>query len=94
VAVGESMTVDVDARALAADNNLRVVLVPASTSDSVSDPQAFFVDAKDVSAAQQQLRLPAHAAGPSEVRLYSVPHTGTDYRVAARASVMVSGGAN
>lgn len=90
VGVGEPLAVDVDARALAADYNLRVVVVPANTPDSVVDPKTFFAGAKDVAPTQMRVTLAAKIAGASEVRLYSVPHFATDYAVAARIPVMIT----
>ena len=89
-AVGEPIVVDVDARALAENYNLRVVVVPKDTPDSVIDPKTFFADTKDIAATQMQVTITAHSAGPSEVRLYSVPHFATDYVVSARVPMMIT----
>ena len=90
VAVGEPLVVNVDARALVDNYNLRVVVVPVDTPDSVIDPKTFFVNAKDAAPTELQVTVTARSAGPSEVRLYSVPHFGTDYTVAARMPIMVT----
>jgi tight adherence protein C len=90
IAVGEPLVVNVDARALADNYNLRVIVVPLNTPDSVIDPKAFFVNAKDAAATELRVTVTARSAGPSEVRLYSVPHFGTDYTVAARMPIMVT----
>jgi len=93
-AVGEPIIVDVDARALADNYNLRAVIVPKDTPDSVIDEKTFFADAKDVASTQMQVTLTARIAGPSEVRLYSVPHFSTSYTVSARTPMMVTAATN
>ncbi|MFZ2007015.1 MAG: type II secretion system F family protein [Stellaceae bacterium] len=90
VAAGQPVAVGVDARALAASSDLRVIIVPKDTPDSVADPKTFFVDAKAVAATQMQVELVARTPGPSELRLYSIPHGGSDYVVSARMPMMVS----
>jgi tight adherence protein C len=90
VAVGEPLVVAVDARALAADDNLRVVVVPVGTPEPVDDPKTFFANAKEVAATQMQVTVTADSAGPSEIRLYSVPHSRTDYAIKARTPIMVT----
>jgi tight adherence protein C len=89
-AVGEPIVVDVDARALEGSSNLRVVVVPLETPDSVSNEAVFFADAKDVSATQMQVTLTAKTAGRSEVRLYAMPRSSSSYVVAARTLIMVT----
>jgi tight adherence protein C len=90
VAVGEPLIVDVDARSLADDSNLRVIVVPADAPDDVSDPKAFFAGAADVAAAQMEVTVTAKSAGLGEVRLYSIPHGGSDYAVAVRVPITVT----
>jgi tight adherence protein C len=90
VAAGQPIAVGVDARALADSSDLRVIIVPKDTPDSVADPKTFFVDAKAVAAAQMQVELIARTPGPSELRLYSIPHGGSDYVVSARMPMMVT----
>jgi tight adherence protein C len=90
VVVGGPVVVNIDARALANDTNLRVVLAPLDSPDSVADPLTFFANAQDVAATQTQVTLTAGRAGPSEVRLYSTPHFSTSYVVAARASIVIN----
>jgi len=89
-AVGEPIVVDVDARTLADNYNLRVVVVPKDTPDSVIDPKIFFADAKDLAATQMQITVTSKTAGPSEVRLYSVPHFSTEYVISARTPMMIT----
>jgi tight adherence protein C len=89
-AVGEPITVDVDARALAESSNLRVVVVPLETPEKVSDEATFFADAKDVAATQMQVTVVARSAGKSEIRLYSIPHFADSYAIAARAPILIT----
>jgi tight adherence protein C len=89
-AVGEPIVIDVDARALAADSDLRVVVVPLDTPDTVSDPKTFFAGAADAAAAQMQVTVAARTAGLSEVRLYSVPPSGSYYTVAVRVPITIT----
>jgi hypothetical protein len=91
VAVGEPVDVAVDARALADDFDLRVVLVPATAPDTGGDPKTFFADAKSVTATQTTVSLTAHVAGPSEIRLYYIPHFGSTFTLAERAKIEVTG---
>ncbi len=93
VAVGDSIAVTIDARALAADFDLQVVIVPAKTPDNVTNAKAFFAQAKSATARQMQVLLTARDEGRSEVRLYYVPHFGTAYLVAARAEITVTSAA-
>jgi len=90
VAAGQPVAVGVDAHALADNSDLRIVIVPKDTPDSVSDPKTFFVDAKAVAATQMQVELIARTPGQSELRLYSIPHGGSDYVVSARMPMMVT----
>lgn len=90
VAVGSTITVSVDARALAADFDLRVALVPAGTPDNVNDAKTFFAQAQAASAREMKVTLTARNEGRNEIRLYYVPHFGTSYLVAARADIMVA----
>jgi tight adherence protein C len=90
VAAGDSIAVTVDARALAADFDLQVVIVPANTPDNVTNAKAFFAQAKPVSAREMQVSLTARDEGRNQVRLYYVPHFGTSYLVATRAEITVT----
>ena len=87
VAVGQELDVSFDARSLSNDFDLRVVLVPATAPDTVGDANTFFTGAKPITATEGHVSLTARIAGPSEVRLYYVPHNATTFAVAARASV-------
>jgi tight adherence protein C len=89
-AVGEPITVDVDARTLAESTNLRVVVVPLETPEKVSDEAVFFANAKDVPATQTQATIVARSAGKSEVRLYAIPHFSGGYAIAARAPILIT----
>jgi tight adherence protein C len=102
-AVGEPITVDVDARALAASTNLRVMIVPIKTPETgappekiseapekITDEATFFANAKDVAATQMQVTVVAHSAGKSEVRLYAIPHFASGYTIAARAPIVIT----
>jgi tight adherence protein C len=89
-AVGVPLDVDVDARALVDNYNLRVVIVPKDTPDAVADPQRLFAGAPEPVAALMHVAVTARAAGPSEIRLYSVPHFETNYVVSARTPIAVT----
>lgn len=89
-AIGDPITVTVDARALGGDHNWRVVVVPPNTPDDVIDPKTFFADAKEVAATQMQVEVSAHSPGRNEIRLYSIPHFATTYAVAARAGITIT----
>jgi hypothetical protein len=69
---------------------LRVVVVPLNTPDTVSDPKTFFAGAADAAAAQMQVTVAARTAGLSEVRLYSVPPSGSNYTVAVRVPITIT----
>jgi tight adherence protein C len=90
VAAGQSVAVGVDARALTASSNLRLVIVPQNAPDSVADPDTFFADATTVTPAQTQVDVTARTPGPSELRLYSIPPGSSDYVVSARMPMMVT----
>ncbi|HTW50938.1 MAG TPA: type II secretion system F family protein [Stellaceae bacterium] len=90
VVAGQSVAVGVDARALAASSNLRIIIVPQDAPDSVADPDTFFANAKAVAATQTQIDVIARAPGPSELRLYSIPPGSSDYVVSARMPMMIT----
>jgi tight adherence protein C len=90
VAAGQPVAVEVDARALVDNSNLRIIIVPKDTPDSVADPKTFFADAKAVAPTEMQVELIARTPGPSELRLYSIPRYGSDYVVSARMPMMVT----
>ena len=92
VAVGQPIVVDVDARSLTEDRNLRVVVVPVKTPAAVTDEKAFFADGKDVGATQMQVTVTARVPGNSELRLYAIPPSGSGYAIAARFPIMVTDG--
>jgi tight adherence protein C len=89
VAAGRPVSIAVDARGLTDSFDLRVLIVPKDTPDAVTDPKTFFVNAKPVAATQMEVQVVARTAGPSEARLYSVPHFGTDYVVSARIEMTI-----
>lgn len=90
VPAGKPVAVGVDALALTDDSDLRVVIVPKDAPDRVTDPKTFFADGKAVAATQMQVELIPRTPGPSELRLYSIPHSGNDYVVAARMPMMIT----
>lgn len=90
VAAGQPVAVGVDARALAAYSDLRIVIVTKDTPDGVSDPKTFFASAKAVAPTQMQVELVAKTPGPSELRLYAIPPNSSDYLVSARMPMMVT----
>jgi hypothetical protein len=93
-AAGEPIVVDVEARALAENSNLRVVVVPLETPETIADEQTFFADAKDVAATQMQVTVTARSVGKSEVRLYSIPHFSSSYSIAARTPILITPATN
>jgi hypothetical protein len=90
VAVGVPFTIAVDARPLIDDFDLHILIVPEETPASVADPEKFFSETKTVTATESNVELTARTAGPSEIRLYYVPHFATTYAVAARAKLEVT----
>ena len=89
-AAGVPVSVEVDARGLADDSSLKVVIVPQDTPDAVDDEARFFANAKDVAATQMAVDVAGHIPGPSEVRLYSIPLVTSTYTVAARAPIIIT----
>ena len=89
-AVGAPLDVDVDARSLVNNYNLRVVVVRKDTPDVVTDPQSLFAGVREVAPVQMHVPVIARVAGQSEVRLYSVPHFSTQYVVSARTPVLIT----
>src|SRR5262249_20214617 len=88
--VGQPIKVEIDARVLAPDFELRAVIVPVGPADGVSDPASFFAEAHPVAPAQVEVVLTPRQTGPNEVRLYYIPHFGTAFTVAARAEIAVN----
>jgi tight adherence protein C len=89
-AVGQPITVDVDARGLSEDSNLRVVVVPLETPAAVSNETTFFAQSQDVAATQMQVTVAARTAGKSEIRLYSIPPSSRGYQLAARFPILIT----
>jgi hypothetical protein len=87
VAVGESLVVDVDARALRSGSVHRVAIVAAGSADASAAELARI--SMPVSPDRVRIALPARIAGASEVRLYYIPTAGSSSVVAARAPVTV-----
>jgi tight adherence protein C len=87
VAVGESLVVDVDARALRSGTVHRIAIVPAGAADASAAELARI--STPVSPDRVRVSLPARVAGVSEVRLYYIPKAGSGSVVAARAPVTV-----
>jgi tight adherence protein C len=88
VRAGDLVTVDVDARALRDGSQLRLAVMPAGTPDS---PAPAIRDGVAIAPDRVRVSLRAAAPGPNEVRLYYVPPSSPDPRVAARAAVTVTG---
>lgn len=89
VRAGDLVTVDADARALHDGSMHRLVLVPAGTRDNAVD---LLRDGVPIAPDRVRVALLAMVPGPSEVRLYYVPPSGSAPRIAARAAVTVTGG--
>lgn len=66
-----------------------LVLVPAGTRDNAVD---LLRDGVPIAPDRVRVALLAMVPGPSEVRLYYVPPSGSAPRIAARAAVTVTGG--
>ena len=88
--LGEPILVDVDARALAAGFDERLVVVPAGTPEAIADRAAFTRRSAPVPPAQTRVSLTATAPGSYQVRLYFVPHFSRDFALAASAPVEVT----
>jgi tight adherence protein C len=88
--IGQPITVDVDATALRENTNWRLVVVPLETPEAVRDETAFFAGAKDVSPTQMVVTVVAHNAGKSEIRLYSIPHFESSYKLSARTPILIT----
>jgi tight adherence protein C len=89
VHAGDLVIVDADARALRDGSTHRIVLVPAGTPDDATEAVR---DGVAIAPDRVRVSLPAPAPGPSEVRLYYVPPSGSGPRVGARANVAVTSG--
>ena len=88
--LGEPIVVDVDARALASGFDERVIVVPAGAPEAIPDRAEFSRASTPVPPAQTRVMLSARAAGPSEVRLYYLPHFDPQFALAARAPVEIA----
>jgi tight adherence protein C len=88
--VGQPMPVKVDARSLDADSKLFVVVVPVGTPDTPEDPALLQQTSEPVMADEMQVNVVPETAGPNEIRLYSLPSSGTAI-VAARGHIDVVG---
>jgi hypothetical protein len=87
VQAGDLDTVVVDARALRGGSQLRLAVVPAGTPD---DPTPPILDTVVIAPDRVRVSLPVVAPGPNEVRLYYVPPSSPEPRIAARAAVTVT----
>ncbi len=88
----DGVTLDVDARGLQNDSNLRLVVVPEGVPDAVADPDILVSASTPIAPARLRLTIPAEIAGEDEVRLYAIAPFTTTYSVVARARVMVEPG--
>ncbi len=86
--VGQPVVVSVDARTLDANTKLFVVIVPVGTPDTPDDPVLLQQTSEPVLADKMQATVVPQAAGPNEIRLYSMPSVGTAI-VAARGYIDV-----
>jgi tight adherence protein C len=89
VRAGEPIIVDADARALRQGSTHWLVAVPVGTPD---DAAILPRDGVPIAPERVRVSLPAATPGENEVRLYYLPPSGSEPRVGARASVMVTGG--
>ena len=87
VRAGDLVTIDADARALRNGSQHRVALVPVGTPDNSVEAMR---DGVAIEPDRVRVSLPAVAPGPSEVRLYYVPSSGSEAQVGARAAVAVT----
>ena len=88
----DGVTLDLDATGVRNASNLRLVVVPANMPLAVSDPNRLVRDSTPVSATRLRLTIPAGPPGADEVRLYYIPNTGSEYRLAARVPVTIEPG--
>jgi tight adherence protein C len=90
----DPIVVQVDARPLRAGFHQRLAVVPAGTSDAITDMTAFTRDSMPIEPARLRVALAPAAPGRDEVRLYYIPQFGSTYVVAARATIQVAAGAH
>jgi tight adherence protein C len=90
VSVGELITVDIDARALRPGSQQRLTIVPLGTADAAGNSPEFMSKSVAVQPDRVRVSLPALAAGPSELRLYYLPPSGSGMVIAARAPITVT----
>jgi tight adherence protein C len=87
--IGQPVAVNVDARTLDANTKLFVVIVPVGTPDTPDDPVLLQQTSEPVLADEMQATVVPQAAGPNEIRLYSMPSVSTAI-VAARGYIDVA----
>lgn len=88
----DGVTLDLDASAVRQASNLRLTVVPAAAPVAITDPDRLVLDSTAVSATHLHLTIPSGPPGADEIRLYYIPNTGTQYQLAARASVTIEPG--
>jgi hypothetical protein len=88
----DGVTLDLDTTGLRNASNLRLTVVPAGAPLAIADPDRLVLDSTVVPGARMRLTIPSGPAGADEVRLYYIPNTGTEYRLAARLPVTIEAG--
>lgn len=87
---GKPLAIDVDAGSLSSGSALRVIIVPASTPEAITDQSAYLQASVPVIPGQVRIAIAPSQAGKSEIRLYYVPQFSTTPVVAARAPLEVT----
>jgi hypothetical protein len=90
VRVGDLIAVDIDARALRKGSELRLNIVPVDTAEALDNVPAFVRNSVAVQPDRVRVAVAARAEGPSELRLYYIPPSGSNRVIAARHPITVS----
>ncbi len=88
----DGVTLDIDTTGLRNASNLRLTVVPAGAPLAITDPDRLVLDSTVVPGTRMRLTIPSGPAGADEARLYYIPNSGTEYRLAARVPVTIEAG--
>jgi hypothetical protein len=89
----DGVALDLDARQLWKSSNLRVIVVPAGTPETITDMSEYLDSSTSVGAKRLHLTVPSGPPGTDEVRLYHIAPFADAPELAARAVVFIAAGA-
>ena len=88
----DGVAMDLDASELRKSSNLRIVVVPVGTPDTIADMTDYLDNSTSIAPARLHLTVPSGPPGNDEIRLYHVPPFADAPVLAARAKITIGSG--